>query len=695
MSALPVQGQLFAPKIEKGFSALSIFNYFRAKELFEGSLKKWESPAAYGLAAIFLRTDNPFHSLDSAYVYVVRSERTYASLKEKKKEKLKTMNFDYLNILELRAKVSSGFYERARKENTIASYSLFIKQHPWANELFNAIAVRDSLAFHEAKQKGNASAFKSFNDSYPQSSLSSLAQEEFHRLQYREMTQSDQLVAYLDFLKKCPENPYTHQAEDRVYEIVTVHNTVESYYTFIQVYPSNRNIGLAWRKLYQLYMTDFSDERLEQFKEDYPTYPYWDELEQDRALMKLNLLPFKQENLYGFMDHSGNVVIPAQYEQLGFFKEGLSLAMKNGYFGYIDKGNRTVIPFKYSSGTDFEEGRAVVEIDGKFGMIDRTGNEVFKILFNDLGSVSEELVYANADSLYGYYDRNGNTRIAPKFNEAYPFSKDIAKVQVGDNQAFIDIYGTYVVAPGYPEISFFNDSLLIFEEDDKVGLMRKNCRVLVPAEFEEIGQLSFDRALVVKEELIGYIDGTGKQIILPQYEQYPNYQKRGQFHSNLAIVKQKGKFGAIDLNGKVAIPLSFTEIGDISALMAFSKGKGWGFMDLTGKVIIQPTFDYAESFKDGQAIVEKLTLQGVIDAKGNEIIPITYTSVSRLTKDLFMVSNGSHFGILSAKGEQVVPVSYQQIRVLDKDFVLLMNNNEVHYLSLTDKKIIQPNLSGE
>jgi hypothetical protein len=290
---------------------------------------------------------------------------------------------------------------------------------------------------------------------------------------------------------------------------------------------------------------------------------------------------------------------------------------------------------------------------------------------------------------------NGNVRITPKYTEAYPFSKGIAKVQSGENQAYIDIYGTFVVAPGYPEISFFNDSLLIFEEDEKVGLMRKNCRVVVPAECEEIGQLSMDRALVVKDDLIGYIDGTGKQIIQNAYELYPNYLKRGQFNSNMAIVKQKGKFGAIDLNGKVVIPISYTEIGDISALTAFSKGKGWGFMDLTGKVIIQPGFDYTESFKDGQAIVEKLTLQGVIDAKGNEIIPITYTSVSRLAKDLFLVSNGSHFGILNFKGEIVVPLNYQQIRVLDRDFVLLINNNEVHYLSLSDKKIIQPTCNGE
>ncbi|MFN5879632.1 MAG: hypothetical protein ACK44B_12240, partial [Flavobacteriales bacterium] len=47
------QGQLFSSRIENGFNALRIFNYFKAKDLFESSLKKWESPASYGLTTIY------------------------------------------------------------------------------------------------------------------------------------------------------------------------------------------------------------------------------------------------------------------------------------------------------------------------------------------------------------------------------------------------------------------------------------------------------------------------------------------------------------------------------------------------------------------------------------------------------------------------------------------------------------------
>lgn len=679
-----------AGKIDKAFVALREYNYFKAKDLFEKSIKKYESPASYGLALIYYRNDNPFNDLDSSFRYILKSERTYSSLKDKKKVHFREYAFDYLNILELRSKISSQFYIRANQKNTVLAYTNFIKDHPWSNELFTATYKRDSIAYSFAKEKNLAVEYQHFMQTYPESQFFVSAQEDFNRTQYQEYTKTNTLSAYLEFMKKCPENPYIFKAEDRIYEIVTETNTVASYYTFVQTYPKNRNVGESWRKLYQLYMRDYTDDRVEQFRKDYPMYPYQDELEEDLKYIKLKLLPFKSEALYGFMDYSGETIISAQYEQLGFFKEGLALAMKNGRFGYIDKGNRTIIPFIYDEATEFEQGRAIVTVKEKQGMIDRSGDIIFPLEFEDIGILSEGLIYAAKDSLYGYFDKNFNPRVSYKFDEAYTFIDGKAKVQIGEKQAFIDEYGTYVVPPGFGSISFFNDSLLIFEDDEYFGLMRKNCELVIQAQYDEIGILSLNRALVVYEDQVGYVDGAGKLVIKTLYETFPNYVKRGQFKSNLAIVKLRGKYGIIDQNGKVILPISFTDIGDVSSLIAFSKGKGWGFMDQTGKIILPAEYDFAESFVKGLAVVEKLTLQGVIDPKGKIIIPLSYTSVYRLNDELFMVSNGSRLGVYSTKGEMLIPAEYQQIMQVDKDLLLLTNNSEVHYLYLPEKRIIEP-----
>lgn len=69
--------------------------------------------------------------------------------------------------------------------------------------------------------------------------------------------------------------------------------------------------------------------------------------------------------------------------------------------------------------------------------------------------------------------------------------------------------------------------------------MKRNCQVVIPAKFQEIGQLSSNRALIVENDLIGFINGDGEIVIPPTFEEFPNYLKRAQFVSNLAVVSQK------------------------------------------------------------------------------------------------------------------------------------------------------------
>ena len=67
-------------KLEQGFQALEIFDYFKAKDLFYKSLKKHEAPASYGLSVIYGSDNNPFFNLDSAYKFIYAADSLYQSL---------------------------------------------------------------------------------------------------------------------------------------------------------------------------------------------------------------------------------------------------------------------------------------------------------------------------------------------------------------------------------------------------------------------------------------------------------------------------------------------------------------------------------------------------------------------------------------------------------------------------------------
>lgn len=679
-----------AGKIEKAFESLKVYNYFEAKQLFEKSMKKQPAAASYGLAIIYSRGDNPFYNLDSAFNLVVKAEKLYATQKEKTQLALKKYDFDYQHVIELRQKITTGFYKITRAAHTEEAYQAFMDKHPWAVEKADAVHKRDSLAYESAKANNTSVGYTNFLQKYPGNQYTEAATDDYNLRLYQEKTSSGTIGDLKRFIAEFPQNPYKGDAEDRIYDQMTEKNTVEAYADFLKKNPANRNTERAWRKLYQLYMYDYSEKRIEQFIAEYPDYPFRDELEMDRELSQRNLLPYRDGGLFGWMNYQGKIIFPAEYESLGLFREGLSLAAKNGKYGYIDKANRTVIPFNFDSGFDFEEGRAIVEKNGKYGIIDRMGKLLFEIRFSDIGQFSEGLIYGAKDSLYAYYDKFGMKRIDEQFEEAFSFSNGMAQVQFQGKEAFIDPYGTYIVPPVYEDISFFTDSLLIYKEGDFYGIMKRGGKVILPATMDQIGVLKDGKAIIVKNDKIGYINDSARVVIQPAFELFPNYMENARFSGNYAKAKLKDKYGIIDGKGKWIIPASYNDLGEPSAMIAFTKGKKWGFIDMANKVLVKPVYDVASSIVNGLSIVQLNGRQGMINAKSEWIIPAEFDEIKPFKNDYFIVSSGESVGLYSAKGVKLIPAVYQQIRVIDNDFLILSTPDAVNYFYIPELRIIVP-----
>jgi hypothetical protein len=112
----------------------------------------------------------------------------------------------------------------------------------------------------------------------------------------------------------------------------------------------------------------------------------------------------------------------------------------------------------------------------------------------------------------------------------------------------------------------------------------------------------------------GFIDKAGKEVLSIPYEDFTRYSE------GLAAVMVDGKVGFIDLAGKMAIQPRFSAalpaMGpdgrlDIGSYM-FSDGLCpfmdpetglWGYMDAKGKPVIEPSFAAANPFREGLALV--------------------------------------------------------------------------------------------
>ena len=121
------------------------------------------------------------------------------------------------------------------------------------------------------------------------------------------------------------------------------------------------------------------------------------------------LVPYRDGNgKWGFIDKSGNEVVPCKYDDASSFSEGLAFVELDGKYGFIDKSGNEVVPCTYDQAYSFSEGLAHVKLDGKWGFIDKSGNEVVPCKYDHANRFSEGLAFVELDGRYFYIDKNGN-----------------------------------------------------------------------------------------------------------------------------------------------------------------------------------------------------------------------------------------------------------------------------------------------
>ncbi|KXX70596.1 WG repeat-containing protein [Flammeovirga sp. SJP92] len=102
-------------------------------------------------------------------------------------------------------------------------------------------------------------------------------------------------------------------------------------------------------------------------------------------------------------------------------------------------------------------------------------------------------------------------------------------------------------------------------------------------------------------------------------------------------------------------------------LVPYLKSGKYGYMSSeTKKIVIPVQFDHAELFYGNLAYVEKGGEFGFIDKEGNEIVEIgtyttTYDEPPHFNEGLLAVAKNQKFGVINEKGEVVVPFKYDYI----------------------------------
>ncbi len=676
-------------KISKGFEALDSYNYFEAKKYFEKSLKKKESPAAYGLSIIYFRNDNPFQNLDSAYHYSLLSIESFKDAKKKKHEKWEDkLGYTLEKAKQHRKLISDLEFENAVVDNSVISYQYFIAKHPWSHYKPIAEARRDSLAFLEVVSIETSSAYEEYLQKYENSAWRHKARSLLYLAQYEETVKPGNTQSYLGFINQFPENPLVRDAHFQIYSIETKNGTIPDYRSFIRRFPDNPFLDDAWTNLYRLSIADYRKETIENFAKEYPDFPYKNLIVQDLKLVGKQLYHFSENGKFGFMDERGNRVIMPVYEYAGQFKNGLAVVIKDGVYGYINKDGNQLIDSKYEEAMDFDQGRAIIVEKEMYGLIDVSGAYVLQPKFLDIGEFSDGVAYAQTENGYQYYTLDGSLAFSTVFDEAFSFQNGIAMVRKGKEKGFIGLDGLFVVSTTEGSLSHFNDSIFVHDLRDSVNLMYANGKYLFETWFDQIGALVNNRAIIEKDGLFGFVDGKGKIVIPMEHSPYPNYMQFSQFKNGHVILQRGNKYAMMDSLGKSVLPAIFNGIGTFGELIPVTKGQGWGYSSKDVRLRIDYQYQYAFGFENGTAIVEKNDKAGVIGLQNEVIVPIQYESIKRISEDVLLVKIENHFGLLTIKNETLIAPEYDRIQEISPSFYQLIKNQNITYFDAAKKRLI-------
>ena len=307
------------------------------------------------------------------------------------------------------------------------------------------------------------------------------------------------------------------------------------------------------------------------------------------------------------------LVLKGGYNSIELGCEGQFIVKKNGKYGVVSEKGAVILPLKYNKINSNKNGYTV-KLNEKAGLFNSEGKEIIPISYHWVYTSKIDdnipIVAKLNDNNAGYINTKNEWVIPPTYQYAFDFQQGVAIVKKGRNYMYINLKGEPVIQD-FDNYVIQNFDNYVIEPSDNTYIVgvRKECKYMV---YDLNGNLldtynllrnnrSDDAIFAVKKNgKWGYIDGYGKVIIPLEYEEV------GNFSEGLAAVRKDGKWGYINLKNEVVIPFEFTNRGVSSfknGVATYYTDSGIGLINLKGEIIAEPKYNSIEYVRENVAIV--------------------------------------------------------------------------------------------
>jgi hypothetical protein len=162
---------------------------------------------------------------------------------------------------------------------------------------------------------------------------------------------------------------------------------------------------------------------------------------------------------------------------------------------------------------------------------------------------------------------------------------------------------------------------------------------------------------------------------------FPNYDYVGNMSDGLILAEKDEKWGFIDINGKIVLPIKHENAYSFSGGLAPVKiNNHYVFINANCNIAIPLKYDNAYSFTEGLAAVEIKGKHGYINHNGENVIALNYEGAKSFRYGIASVQQNGKWGAINKNGDIVVPFKYDCALYLYKynEIIAVLNGDAVY-----------------
>lgn len=176
--------------------------------------------------------------------------------------------------------------------------------------------------------------------------------------------------------------------------------------------------------------------------------------------------------------------------------------------------------------------------------------------------------------------------------------------------------------------------------------------------------------------------------ILTGYEQIEaleNIDENGNvwYEEKILKIKQNGKYGLIDFNGKELLPAEYDEItvldGIENSILIKKDGKV-GLVNDNGGIIVEAKYaeikNLGNTYKNGYITVSEDGKYGVISTTKKQILENKYDEIAQIyLREYYLVKEGGKQKLIDSKGNTIIENGFDEIKSATSNGVIFVKDN--------------------